>query len=179
MYLCKPESFFMNQQYYDKTSPKSIFEYAIPLLDHTLREMVGDKAVEGYNMSGKGTLGQMVEELYYHYKANSNPTPDFEEAGVELKIHGKPFCDIFGYCECSVNNRIFISPSSTIRLHVFPRTRIQSTKYSHPNLWNPHRGFSLTNIRANELNVIYHQGNDNIVVQRLVHFSKLRASAPS
>lgn len=88
MYLCKPESFFMNQQYYDKTSPKSIFEYAIPLLDHTLREMVGDKAVEGYNMSGKGTLGQMVEELYYHYKANSNPTPDFEEAGVELKTTG-------------------------------------------------------------------------------------------
>ena len=83
-----PESFFMNQQYYDKTSPKSIFEYAIPLLDHTLREMVGDKAVEGYNMSGKGTLGQMVEELYYHYKANSNPTPDFEEAGVELKTTG-------------------------------------------------------------------------------------------
>lgn len=78
----------MNQQYYDKTSPKSIFEYAIPLLDHTLREMVGDKAVEGYNMSGKGTLGQMVEELYYHYKANSNPTPDFEEAGVELKTTG-------------------------------------------------------------------------------------------
>lgn len=122
MYLCKPESFFMNQQYYDKTSPKSIFEYAIPLLDHTLRKMVGDKAVEGY---------------------------------------------------------LFIFPSSTIRLHVFPRTQIQSTKYSHPNLWNPHRGFSLTNTRANELNVIYHQGNDNIVVQRLVHFSKLRASAPS
>ena len=78
----------MNQHYYDKASPKSIFEYAIPLLDHTLREIVGDEAVESYNMSGKGTLGQMVEELYYHYKANSNPTPDFEEAGVELKTTG-------------------------------------------------------------------------------------------
>ena len=78
----------MNELEYDKTSPKSIFEYAIPLLDHTLREMVGDEAVLGYNMAGKGTLGQMVEELYYHYKANSNPTPDFEEAGVELKTTG-------------------------------------------------------------------------------------------
>jgi DNA mismatch repair protein MutH len=39
-------------------------------------------------MKGKGTLGQMVEELYYHYKANSDPTPDFEEAGVELKTTG-------------------------------------------------------------------------------------------
>ena len=34
----------MNELEYDKTSPKSIFEYAIPLLDHTLREMVGDEA---------------------------------------------------------------------------------------------------------------------------------------
>ena len=78
----------MNTLSYDKTSPRSIFEYAIPLLDHTLREMVGDEAVEAYNMTGKGALGQMVEELYYHYKANSNPTPDFEEAGVELKTTG-------------------------------------------------------------------------------------------
>lgn len=82
-YLCKMEIIE-----YDRTSPKSIFEYAIPLIDHTLREMVGDEAVKGYNMSGKGTFGQMVEELYYHYKANSKPTPDFEEAGVELKTTG-------------------------------------------------------------------------------------------
>ena len=73
---------------YDKTNPISIYEYALPLIDHTLREIVGDEAVQGYNMSGKGTLGQMVEELYYHYKANSDPTPDFEEAGVELKTTG-------------------------------------------------------------------------------------------
>lgn len=78
----------MKKLEYDKTSPKSIFEYAIPLLDHTLREMVGDEAVQRYNMAGKGTLGQMVEELYYHYKANNNPSPDFEEAGVELKTTG-------------------------------------------------------------------------------------------
>lgn len=88
MYLCKLEHFCMNQYYYDKTSPKSIFEYAIPLIDHTLRQIVGDEAVQDYNMKGKGTLGQMVEELYYHYKANSDPTPDFEEAGVELKTTG-------------------------------------------------------------------------------------------
>lgn len=78
----------MKELEYDRTSPKSIFEYAIPLIDHTLRQIVGDEAVQGYNMSGKGTLGQMVEELYYHYKANSDPTPDFEEAGVELKTTG-------------------------------------------------------------------------------------------
>ena len=27
---------------YDKTDPISIYEYALPLIDHTLREIVGD-----------------------------------------------------------------------------------------------------------------------------------------
>jgi len=73
---------------YDKTDPRSIYEYAIPLIDHTLREIVGDSAVAGFNASNKGELGQMVEELYYHYKPNSSPEPDFREAGVELKTTG-------------------------------------------------------------------------------------------
>ena len=51
---------------YDKTDPISIYEYALPLIDHTLREIVGDAAVAGYNSKNKGELGQMVEELYYH-----------------------------------------------------------------------------------------------------------------
>ena len=73
---------------YDKSDPISIFEYAIPLIDHTLREIVGDDAIAGYNSKNKGELGQMVEELYYHYKLNSSPEPDFREAGVELKTTG-------------------------------------------------------------------------------------------
>lgn len=73
---------------YDKTDPISIYEYALPLIDHTLRECVGDAAVEGFDSKNKGELGQMVEELYYQYKPNSSPEPDFEEAGVELKTTG-------------------------------------------------------------------------------------------
>lgn len=73
---------------YDETDPISIYEYAIPLIGHTLREIVGEAAVTGYNSKNKGELGQMVEELYYHYKPNSSPEPDFREAGVELKTTG-------------------------------------------------------------------------------------------
>ncbi len=73
---------------YDKKDPISIYKYAIPLIDHTLREIVGDTAVAGYNSKNKGELGQMVEELYYHYKPNNSPEPDFREAGVELKTTG-------------------------------------------------------------------------------------------
>ena len=100
---------------YDKTDPISIYEYALPLIDHTLREIVGD--------------------------ANT--------------------------------------PSSTILQHVFPKTQILYTTYSQTNSWNHLFSSSLTNTRANVWNARYHQGNGNIVVQRLVHLSKLRASAPS
>ena len=75
---------------YDLTDPISIFEYAKALIGHTLREIVGNKAIAGFmpDKNAKGLLGQMVEELYYHYKPNNSPEPDFKEAGVELKTTG-------------------------------------------------------------------------------------------
>ena len=100
---------------YDKTNPISIYEYALPLIDHTLREIVGD--------------------------ANA--------------------------------------PSSTILQHESPKIRILYTTYSQTNSWNHLFSSSLLNTRANAWNARCHQGNGNIVVQCLVHLSKLRASAPS
>lgn len=73
---------------YDKADPISIFNYAVPLIGHTLREVVGDDVIKNFDSRNKGGLGQMVEELYYHYKPNSKPEPDFNEAGVELKTTG-------------------------------------------------------------------------------------------
>ena len=77
------------------------------------------------------------------------------------------------------SNDVFKFPSSTIRQHEFLKTRILNTMYSHTNSWNHLFSSSLTNTRANAWNARCHQGNGNIVVQRLVHLSKLRASAPS
>lgn len=75
---------------YDKTDAISIFKYALPLLNHTLRDIVGNDAIAGYSLDnhGKGNLGQMVEKLYYLYEPNSSIEPDFKEAGVELKTTG-------------------------------------------------------------------------------------------
>ena len=56
---------------YDKTDPISIYEYALPLIDHTLREIVGDAAVAGYNSNNKGELGQMVKRQIIHLYATS------------------------------------------------------------------------------------------------------------
>lgn len=68
---------------YDPNDPKSIEQYAQLLLNKSLREVLGAEIVQVY--SGKGKLGQLLEDLYFKYKPNSNSKPDFAEAGVELK----------------------------------------------------------------------------------------------
>lgn len=68
---------------YDKKDPISIENYAKGLVNNSLRDLYGSDLKNAY--SGKGKLGQLVEFLYFGYKPNSNPEPDFPEAGVELK----------------------------------------------------------------------------------------------
>ena len=68
---------------YDKTDKYDIWEYSKRLLGKTLDEAVG--GINEEDNSGKGRLGQMVERYFFGYEPNSNPTPDFEEAGMELK----------------------------------------------------------------------------------------------
>jgi len=68
---------------YDKNDPISIESYAKGLVNNSLRKLYGQDLESAY--SGKGRLGQLVEFLYFGYKPNSNPNPDFPEAGVELK----------------------------------------------------------------------------------------------
>lgn len=68
---------------YDKSNKYAIWEYSKKLLGHTLNEAVGEIGEE--DNTGKGRLGQMVERYFFGYEPNSDPTPDFEEAGMELK----------------------------------------------------------------------------------------------
>lgn len=68
---------------YDKTSAVSIWQYSAGLLGHTLRESAPANYTE--ENGGKGSLGQMVEELYFLIQNNSRPEADFAEAGMELK----------------------------------------------------------------------------------------------
>lgn len=98
----------MNQAKYDKTDPFSIFNYSKLLLNHCLR----DFAPDAEERIGKGGLGQLVEELYFEYKVNSDSEPDFAEAGLELKctplklskdqellIKERLVCGMINYCE--------------------------------------------------------------------------------
>ena len=93
---------------YDKTSAISIFNYSKQLIGHCLR----DFAPNAIERSGKGGLGQLVEELYFGYEVNNDGNPDFKEAGVELKctplkknvgnellIKERLVCGMINYCE--------------------------------------------------------------------------------
>ncbi|MDO4995118.1 MAG: Sau3AI family type II restriction endonuclease [Bacteroidales bacterium] len=81
----------MNQDLgYDKTSIPSIFAYSKKLIGHTLRELVNEDEQQASLLQGqgKGGLGQMIEELFFHYPINNDPGPDFREAGMDLKTTG-------------------------------------------------------------------------------------------
>lgn len=69
---------------FDKRSPLSIYEFSRFLIGHSLRSLLGDEVVLK-SRKGKGGLGQMVEELFFGYRINSNREADFGEANVELK----------------------------------------------------------------------------------------------
>lgn len=78
---------------YDPTNPESIERYAVKLENKTFLDIVSEKenilydTVAAYaNKLRKGGLGNLLEEIYFGYKANSNQEADFSEAGVELKV---------------------------------------------------------------------------------------------
>jgi DNA mismatch repair protein MutH len=80
---------------FDSKDPKSIEKYAQRLIGHTFQEVEDfyyanrprqQKPKRIYSDSScKGGLGNLIEELFFEYKANSISAPDFPEAGVELK----------------------------------------------------------------------------------------------
>lgn len=94
---------------YDITNATSIFEYSKGLLGKTLRDYVW----EGYMpKKGKGSLGQMVENIFFMLETNNYAGADFSEAGMELKctplkkskqdhylIKERLVCNMINYCE--------------------------------------------------------------------------------
>ena len=65
---------------YDKTDPISIFEYAKPLIGHTLRDLVGDETINEFisnsKSQNKGELGQMIEDVICSYVIHLYATND-------------------------------------------------------------------------------------------------------
>ena len=80
---------------YDKTDPLSIEAYGKKMVGKTFLDIIQEssepyetkqKLITSYgNKKRKGGLGNLIEEVYFGYKANSDQSADFLEAGVELK----------------------------------------------------------------------------------------------
>lgn len=86
---------------YDKSNAQSILEYAKHLEGHTFYDVlqhtinipgtmasntIDDNVPDYTSSTRKGGLGNLLEEQYFFYKANSDSGPDFPEAGLELKV---------------------------------------------------------------------------------------------
>jgi DNA mismatch repair protein MutH len=69
---------------YDDLDPLSIEAWGKRLVGRTLREMLPHADQVGV-VRGKGSFGEILERYYFGINPGNRPTPDFEEAGVELK----------------------------------------------------------------------------------------------
>jgi len=80
---------------YDETDPLSIEQYGQRLIGKTFVDVIHEASLnydtkteiigKYGNPRRKGGLGNLLEEIYFGYKANSDQQADFLEAGVELK----------------------------------------------------------------------------------------------
>ena len=96
--LSDDEVMDMAKYEFDDGNPKSIEEYAKQLLGKSFYDVIGWKIerdcnqvtaeqVDSYaNKHRKGGLGNLLENVYFNYKSNSDPHADFVKAGVELKV---------------------------------------------------------------------------------------------
>lgn len=94
---------------YDIKNANSIFEYSKGLLGKSLRDFVRDNYEP---KKGKGSLGQMVENIFFLLETNNYAGADFSDAGMELKctplkknkredyvIKERLVCNMINYCE--------------------------------------------------------------------------------
>lgn len=85
---------------YDETNPISIEKFAQKLIGRTFADVckqdditkasfvrdTSNYEAKHENKKRKGGLGELIEERFFHYKTNNDARPDFDKAGVELKV---------------------------------------------------------------------------------------------
>lgn len=85
---------------YDDSNPASIEKYGKRLIGKSFLQVCEDDDItkamvvretidyetKHESKRRKGGLGELIEERYFHYRANNNAGPDFDKAGVELKV---------------------------------------------------------------------------------------------
>jgi DNA mismatch repair protein MutH len=123
---------------YDETNPNSIETYAQRLIGKTFQEVcdidndntsiIREDTIE-YNekhddRKRKGGLGELIEERFFHYKCNNDSKPDFDKAGVELKV--TPY---------RVNNNGTLSAKERLIITMIDYFKVINEPFEYSHLW--------------------------------------------
>ncbi|MDB8542924.1 Sau3AI family type II restriction endonuclease [Turicibacter sanguinis] len=76
------------------------------------------------NKARKGGLGQLIEECFFHYKCNNDSNPDFDKAGVELKV--SPY---------KINKNKSISAKERLILTMIDYFKVVDESFEDSHLW--------------------------------------------
>ncbi len=128
---------------YDRKSPSSIETFAQRLIGKTFREIIEDDKEQtmlrgeepSYGSSdvnevkrNKGSLGQIIEERFFHYGCNSDSRADFHEAGVELKV--TPY---------KINKNGSLSAKERLILTMVDYFQVVDEDFEQSHMWNKSR----------------------------------------
>lgn len=115
---------------YDKRNPKAIEAFAKGLLGKSFQDIIdadrnniSERGAE--DKKNKGNLGQILEERYFHYACNSDSNPDFDEAGVELKV-----------TPCRENNKGALVAKERLILTMIDYFSVVNESFEKSHLWH-------------------------------------------
>lgn len=124
---------------YDETDPLSIEGYAQNLVGKTFADVCREddikktmvvKEESNYadrheNKKRKGGLGEIIEERFFHYQCNNDSRPDFDKAGVELKV--TPY---------KINKNGSLVAKERLIITMIDYSTVVKEKFEQSHLWN-------------------------------------------
>lgn len=127
---------------YDEADPISIEKYAQKLIGKTFADVcneddmnksmvvreTSDYEVSHENKKRKGGLGEIVEERFFHYQSNNDSRPDFDKAGVELKV--TPY---------KVNKNGSLAAKERLVITMIDYFAVVEEKFEDSHMWNKAR----------------------------------------
>lgn len=127
---------------YDEANPISIEKYAQKLIGKTFADVcneddlskskvvreTGDYEANHENKKRKGGLGEIIEERFFHYQCNNDSRPDFEKAGVELKV--TPY---------KINKNGSLAAKERLIITMIDYFTVVEEKFEDSHMWNKAR----------------------------------------
>lgn len=128
----------MSHYLYDEADPISIENYGKKMIGKTMRQIYEDRVDDEIvgeeksayvanheNKKYKGGIGNLIEECWFGYRANSDAEADFPKAGVELKV--TPYLK---------NKRGFRAKERLVLTMINYMEVVKEKDFKHSHLWD-------------------------------------------